>query len=303
MSTATRVPETRDLTGEDALRTARRAGPKLLADAFTRLRWADGFSHSRALAFQISLTILPAIIVVQALGQMLGAHAFQRAVQDSINSIVPAPTEKIVTAAVKQGTHDARGGLLALALGLVAALVAGTVAMGQVERGANRIYGVEKDRDSAKKYLVAFGLVLSAGSLGVTAFILAIASKSTAKTLHVTALAGFLRWPVVVVLAVVGFALLFRYSPNRRQPQVSWLTVGALVAVLVWSLCTGLLSLYVSSARVSATYGGLVGFLSLLLWAQLTALAVLYGIAVNAQLEGVRAGVPEPVGDEVHTRP
>jgi hypothetical protein len=34
---------------------------------------------------------------------------------------------------------------------------------------------------------------------------------------------------------------------------------------------------------------------ALLLWSQLTSLALLFGIAFGAQLEAVRAGVPSPV--------
>jgi hypothetical protein len=49
MSTASRVPETFALTGDDAYATLKRARLKsLLSDSFDRLRFADGFSHSRA---------------------------------------------------------------------------------------------------------------------------------------------------------------------------------------------------------------------------------------------------------------
>src|SRR5690348_15698307 len=58
MSTATLVPETRELDGEDASEVLRRTGRRrLLADAFIRLRVADGFSHARSLAFMTSLVL------------------------------------------------------------------------------------------------------------------------------------------------------------------------------------------------------------------------------------------------------
>ena len=46
---------------------------------------------------------------------------------------------------------------------MLAAMVAAAGAMGQIERGANRIYGVERDRPTVRKYLVATGLALTAG--------------------------------------------------------------------------------------------------------------------------------------------
>jgi hypothetical protein len=53
MSTAATVPETHgELEGDDAFEMARGIGLRaLLRDSFVRFRYADGFSHSRALAF------------------------------------------------------------------------------------------------------------------------------------------------------------------------------------------------------------------------------------------------------------
>ncbi len=64
VSTATAVPQTRDeLEGDEALETLRAIGRRrLLLDSITRFRAGDGFSHSRALAFQVTLTLLPAVI-------------------------------------------------------------------------------------------------------------------------------------------------------------------------------------------------------------------------------------------------
>ena len=59
MSTATRVPETWELTGDDARKTLLATGRRrLVVDAFARLRYADGFSHARSLAFVMSLVFV-----------------------------------------------------------------------------------------------------------------------------------------------------------------------------------------------------------------------------------------------------
>ncbi|MDF2744195.1 MAG: ribonuclease, partial [Actinomycetia bacterium] len=68
MSTATSVPETYELEGDDALRTLRSTGwGQLAKDSFVRFRAADGTSHSRSLAFQVMLTLLPFVIAVVGL--------------------------------------------------------------------------------------------------------------------------------------------------------------------------------------------------------------------------------------------
>ena len=134
-----------------------------------RFRAADGFSHSRALAFQFTLTLLPALIAVVGLAVALGQDDFTRIVRDTIQDLTPGATGEILTDALRQGSKSAHeSGETALAAGGLAALLAGTSAMGQIERGANRIYGVERDRPFVRKYLVGLALALTAGLIPVT---------------------------------------------------------------------------------------------------------------------------------------
>ena len=166
MTTAGPVPPTRgELEGDDALHTLGRTGRRrLLVDSFVRFRAADGFSHSRSLAFQFTLTLLPALIAVVGLAAALGQEDFTQVVRDTIRDLTPGATGEILTEALRHGTESGHeSGETALAAGGLAALVAGTSAMGQVERGANRIYAVERDRPFVRKYLVGLGLAVTAG--------------------------------------------------------------------------------------------------------------------------------------------
>ena len=66
-----------------------------------------------------------------------------------------------------------------------------------------------------------------------------------------------------------------------------------------WPLRLGLVSLllaaYVTqSGDFGATYGPLTGVMALLLWANLTGIALFLGIAFAAQLEARRIGFSEP---------
>jgi YihY family inner membrane protein len=309
MSTATSVPETYELEGDDALRTLRRTGwGQLARDSFQRFRAADGFSHSRALAFQVTLALLPAVIATVGLATAVQASRFRQLVVQTVDRLAPGPAGQLITEAVQQGAKSgARGGIAALVLGALAALGSATLAMGQIERGANRLYGVERDRPTTQKYWNAFLLACSAGVLVLLAFVLIVAGADIAKATGlsgvVRALWTLLRWPLSIALAVVAFAVLFREAPRRRQPSWSWLAVGSGVSVLLWFVFTGLLAFYLnaSSGTFGRTYGPLTGMIAVLVWAFLTALAVFLGLAFAAQLEAVRAGVPEPVtGEQVN---
>jgi YihY family inner membrane protein len=295
MSTATSVPTTMGLEGDDALATLRATGRRRLAlDAFDRFRAADGFSHSRALAFQFTLTLVPALITIVGLATALEQETFSRVVRDVLNDIAPGAAGDLVTAALRQGSAGARqeNGEVALTLGGAATMIAGTTAFGQLERGANRIYGVERDRPPLRKYGVAAVLMLTAGVAALLAAVLLVAGEAVARAAGWGSAFGVLRWPVAIVLVVVALALLFEVAPRRRQPEASWLAVGSGLSALLWLTFTGILALLVgASANFGVTYGPLAGTIAVLLWTLLSAVAVLLGLAFAAQLEAVRAGV------------
>src|SRR5437762_934950 len=98
MSTATCVPETRGLTGDDARRTLAATGRlTLVRDAFTRLRAADGFSHSRSLAFATSLVFVQGLIAFVGLAAEFGQAGLIRTILGAIESAVPGPAGTVLT--------------------------------------------------------------------------------------------------------------------------------------------------------------------------------------------------------------
>jgi len=106
------------------------------------------------------------------------------------------------------------------------------------------------------------------------------------------------RWPLGAFLVAAAVALLFKVSPRRPQPSAAWLALGSTLAVLLWFAFTGVLALYVEATRgFGETYGPLAGVIGLMLWAFVSALALFFGLAVAAQLEAERAGVPDPSVD------
>ncbi len=300
MSTATPVPETWELTGDDALRTLRTCGRRtVLADAGRRLRFADGFSHARSLAYASSLVLLQGIIAIVGLASALGQGGKSDAIVRSLHAAVPGPAGNLLTNAVTQAHRaGASQRYLGLVFGLLGALITGSTFMGQIERGLNRIYGVEQDRPTVRKYGLALALAVTAGFLATAAFAFlafgsSIGDSITNPTVQRVWSVG--RWPAALALITVAITALLRISPRRRQPGLSWLAFGATVAVALWALATLALGLFFRlSTSFGDTYGLLAGIVALLVWSLLSAIALLYGGAVGAQLEAVRAGASKP---------
>jgi YihY family inner membrane protein len=296
VTTATAVPHTRDeLEGDEALETLRDCGRRqLIIDSIDRFRAADGFSHSRALAFQLTLTLLPALIAVVGLAAALEIDSFTRAVKATVDTIAPGAAGDLLTQALRVGASEK--GETAVVAGGIAAALAGATAMAQIERGANRLYGTEVDRPFVRKYLVAGALAATAGVLALLSIVVLVAGSAVRDALG--AGEGFdsvwsvLRWPLGGVLVITAVSLLFEWAPKRPQPEASWLAFGAIVSSVLWIAFMGVLAIYIdATANFGATYGPLAGTIGVLLWTFLSAVAVFAGLAVAAQLEAVRAGL------------
>jgi YihY family inner membrane protein len=303
VSTASAVPQTHgELEGDEAFETLRQTGRRrLMIDSVVRFRAADGFSHSRALAFQLTLTLLPALIAMVGLAAALGQDEFSRVVRVTIEDLAPGAAGDLLTDALRQGSTAAgrESGETALAAGFLAAIVSGTTAMAQVERGANRIYGTERDRPLLRKYLVGLILALTAGVLGMASALLLLGGAAIREAVDwgegLDLAWAIARWPLGLAAAVTSVALLFELSPRRRQPEASWLAFGAGVSALLWLVFMAALALYIDATdSFGATYGPLAGTIGVLLWTFLTSVALFLGLAFAAQLESVRAGVASP---------
>src|SRR5258705_10642400 len=95
MSTATRVPETITISGDelsadDAVTTLRRYGRwKLVKNSFIRFRYADGFTNARALALQLCLSFIPLVIAVVGLASAVHQEKIGQIIIQTLGGVLP----------------------------------------------------------------------------------------------------------------------------------------------------------------------------------------------------------------------
>ncbi|MFJ8043939.1 YihY/virulence factor BrkB family protein [Kitasatospora sp. NPDC096147] len=305
MGTARPVGHGREhLSAEEAVLTLRRgAWWPLARDAFLRFRYADGFSHARALAFQVVLALVPFTIAVVGLASSLHGGPVGRLVAAAIERMVPASSAELV-GDVLDRSRDHTGGTVALWFGALFALANLITAMSQIERGANRIYGIERDRPFHRKYGRSLLMAAGAGLPLGAGFLVLVAGRQVTEAAQevfglgpgTAAVWTLLRWPVGLLLTLTSAAVIFRRAPRRSQPGYSWLAFGAGTYLALWLAATWLLTLYLRfSGSFDAVYGPLSAVFSLLVWAYLTAIALFLGLSFAAQLEADRTGRPDPV--------
>jgi YihY family inner membrane protein len=269
----------------------RRGVGTFVGDVIVRYRDADGASHTRALAYQSMFVMLSGFIGFVGLTSVFDLPSIRRTIEQLAQSLSPGPSGRLLQEAAQQGSE---GGTSAMIAGLASALVAGTLAMAQMERSANRIHGLREDRPAVRRYLVAFLLSISAGVLLAAGGLLLVAGRTIADGAgwneSFQPIWSVVRWPIGILVALTGVFLLYRTAPRERLATARELVVGAAVAVMLWSAFTVLLAAYFSLGSESAqTYGPLLAIVALLLWSLLTSLALHLGIAVASELHSAGA--------------
>ena len=162
MSVPTTVPETHGQTGDDARDQLRRVGLiRLAINAGRRFHAADGTSYARALGLSSVLSLLPGLIGVVGLVIVFHLEDTGAVLADAIQSLAPGPAGTLLTQALRPGPS----GIMAMLGGLGGMLISGTFAMIHLERGANRIYGVDEHRAGRQRFLTAFRMAATPGVL------------------------------------------------------------------------------------------------------------------------------------------
>jgi membrane protein len=190
-------------------------------------------------------------------------------------------------------------------LGLLVALWTASNYVNAFSRAMNRMYEVTEGRPVWKLRPLMYVLTLVMLILVAIAGVILAVSGPIAKT--VFGLIGLgdvgqtvwsiAKWPVLLVIVVVAIALLYYVTPNVKQPKFRWISMGAVIAIVIAGLAALALGLYVSSgfASYNKTYGALAGVIIFLLLLWIVNLALLFGAEFDAELERARqlqAGIP-----------
>jgi membrane protein len=104
------------------------------------------------------------------------------------------------------------------------------------------------------------------------------------------------KWPVLLLIVMTIFALLYYVAPNVRQPRFRWITPGGILGVLLWVAASAGFGIYIANlGSYDRTYGALASVIVFLVWLWITNLALLLGAEFDAELERERelaAGLP-----------
>ena len=240
------------------------------------------------------LAMFPALLaLVAVLGLVGNAEDTTDALLDAVGGIAPGTAVELLRDPIQELVRSPSAGL-ALVVGLLGALWSASAYVGAFSRAMNRVYEIDEGRPFWKLRPVILLMTLVAIVLiAVMALILAVSGSAASAIgdqlgLGEVAVAVWtvVKWPILLFLAVVTVALLYYLTPNVRQPKFRWMSLGALIALVVLAVASAGFAFYVANfASYNKTYGAIGGVIVLLLWVWLVNLALLFGAEFDSETE------------------
>jgi membrane protein len=282
-------PGLTDLSKRDYKAIIIRAGKESLDDQITDL--------AAALAYYSFLAI-PSILLV-ALG-VFSVFADPAAVQtliDKVGTVAPAEATALLDDSLTRMSQNNSGGWAMAAVGFVLAFWTTTGAMTSLMRALNRAYDREETRGFLRQRLSAVVMVVVMLLAFALVFGLLVMGPALSgwigDAVGLEAVLSWLwwvaQWPVLIVGLLAAFATVLYLGPNVDHPRWTFLTPGALFAVVVWLLVSGLFAVYTATfASYNKAWGSLAAVIVMLTWLWLTGCALLFGAEINAEAERSR---------------
>ncbi len=258
-------------------------------------------------AFFGFLALIPALIALVTLVGLVADPVQITQQVESFTAGLPQASRQLISEQLTAITQSSGGALtVGLVVSLLAALWSASSGTSNLVTAVNAAYEEDETRGFLKLRVVA--LLLTLGTVVFLVLTLALIAVVPV-VLNVvplgpvgTVLAQLLRWGLLLALIVAGLGVLYRVAPDRKPAKFRWVSVGSLVAALLWLLGSAGFSLYVNFfGNYNKTYGALAGVIVLLLWLFLTSYVVLLGAEINAQAEyqterDTTIGEPQPMG-------
>jgi membrane protein len=268
--------------------------------------WNDRILGLAAEAGFWQLLSLPSMIlaVLGVIGYFSGAlgadtlNDLQRSIDNGLTHvIVPSAVHSTIAPALHRILFGGRADVVSISF--VVSLWTGSSAMATYVNTITIAYGLRHARGAVKSRLLALRLYVGFVVVSIVLLPSLILGPSRLDDLFphrghgtVRVITEIAYWPVVILVSLSLLATLYHRALPIRPP---WRRAfpGAVTAVVVWVIGSTLLRAWLEWAfRKTATYGPLSAPVAVLLFLYLTALAILFGAELNAELDRSRSQRP-----------
>lgn len=267
------------------------------SDLYTRSMDADIFSHAAQVAFYFSFALFPLLyFLISLFGIVLESSEGLRAeLVGYLRQIMPYSVFDLVRKTIDEIVEGSTGGKLTL--GLVVALWSASAGVDGLRVALNDIYNLKERRSWPRTKLQSLLLtflvtVIAAITLAIVFYGWQLFQNGLALVgLEVTSplLLVSVQWISILILMLLVCEIMYNLLPDFRKHRWEWITIGSIVAILLWIVLTTAFRTYLGYFNTyNKTYGSLGAVIIMMLWLYLTALALMIGGVINAVLHSHR---------------
>jgi membrane protein len=248
--------------------------------------------YAGALSYQVFFSLFPFLFFLLALLGALNLPGFWDSLLDQARAVLPEQEAAgVVEQTVEQIRSQAQGSSL-LSLGIILTLWSASSAVRTTMHALNVAYDVEEERPAWKRYPLSIFYTILLAVLIIVAVGLMLIGPQIAQWLAQQIGLGSVfvthwewgRIPAALLVLTAVVALVYYLCPNTDQP-LQFITLGVVLAVIVWVVASFAFSFYVNNfASYSPTYGSLGAVIVLLGYLYVSASVLLFGAEVNEQI-------------------
>jgi membrane protein len=249
-----------------------------------------------AVAFFAMLAIVPAITAAVSLYALVSDPATVQSHFAELQGLMPSGSLDLLRQQLQRIVSEQTRSGVWFIIGVLIALWSAMSGMKGLIDSLNVVYEVSDERGLIRYNFIALVMTLAALVWLGIAIVGLVAIPVILSYLPFGSfgaqLANWARWPVLLIVLMIGLAALYRFGPHRRHPRWEWVSPGNVFAAAGWLAGSALMSWYLSYfANYNATYGSLGAAMALMLWLWVTAVIVLLGAELNSEYYKARCAV------------
>jgi membrane protein len=270
------------------LGAAKRAAKEMLNDNMTMI--------ASALAYSAFFAIPSTMLAVVGVFTLVASPQTITSLMDKFAKVMPDQAVQLLNGSLQRLEQQRSTSIALTVVGSVLAVWAITSAMSSLMTAVNMAY----DRKDTRSFLRQRGIaVVMAVVIGIAFLLVSVLLifgpeiekwvKSAIGEPHfVHWLWWGAQWPILILGLLASFATVLYLAPDVPKDERRWklVTPGAVIAVILFLAVSGGFSFYTSRfGSYNKTWGSLSAVIVMLTWLWLSALALLFGAELNAEIE------------------
>jgi membrane protein len=261
----------------------------------------DLLSRAAELGFYFLFALFPMLICASSILGLAArsASVFYDRLLHYLAMVVPPTAYQLVINTFNQTAQASTSGKITF--GLAVALWSASVGFAAIQDTMNLVYKTRETRPYWKARSIAILVTIWLAVLATANLAVLLGGDMLGDYAHshiwhhtlrtaVAVAIHILTWLAAGGLLMLIFSSIYYYAPNLSKKCWHWLTPGAAIGIITWTLVSLGFRVYLHFFNTySLTYGSLGAVVVLLMWFYITGLTLLAGAEINSEIQAAVA--------------